>query len=124
MYGLDDAAKAALVVWLRVATSEDKARLRPNSNARAVARSGMQPAADEQTSEHVFGFGGIDGLAALDSFLANVGTDATLRAATGAVGAAEAPTVSQEREFPSAASARPAAIATAFAFGALLALLM
>ena len=124
VYGLDDAAKAALVVWLRVATSEDKARLRPNSNARTAARSGMHPAADETTSEHVFGFGGVDGLAALDRFLANVGTDATLRAATGAVAAAEAarPVVQDGDGFGSAASARPAALAAAFVLGALLAL--
>ena len=69
--------------------------------------------------------GGVDGLAALDRFLANVGTDATLRAATGAVSAAEAPPIAQDGDgFGSAASARPAALAAAFVFGgAILALL-
>ena len=69
------------MAWLREATAADRLRL-PNSGARRMA-------AAEAGPYHVFGFGGYDGLAALEDLLLVLPNDPLLQTTVGASAAVE-----------------------------------
>ena len=80
-YSLGAAGKVATLTWLREATATDRVNM-PVPGVRRMA-------AAEAGAYHVFGFGGSDGLAALDDLLLVLPNDPLLRTTVGASAAAE-----------------------------------